>query len=207
MFRALSKSSLTFGALAQRQTTSTRIQGAGALSASFHNSSCARNNKEFSEILNSFRPSNSSGANTNNTNASGSGGGSGSAGTRISSSLFGSSRSGSLGGATAARNEIPPLFSFTAQKANTTSNPIHLDLNHPTEGRSFKVNSPSSIDQAYRKLRVTLNQSNMKRELRLKRTYETAHVKMRRERQERNKRLFGAMVRKKIELIKLMKTR
>jgi len=47
----------------------------------------------------------------------------------------------------------------------------------------------------------------MKRELRLRRTYEDGHTRMRREKQEQNKKLFGAMVRKKIELIKLMKIR
>jgi ribosomal protein S21 len=92
-------------------------------------------------------------------------------------------------------------------KANTTANPIHLDPNHPTEGRSFKVKSPAMIDQTYRRLRSALNQSNMKRELRLRRNYEDGHTRMRRENQERNKKLFGAMVRKKIELIKLMKIR
>ncbi|KAG0057374.1 hypothetical protein BGZ83_010833 [Gryganskiella cystojenkinii] len=117
------------------------------------------------------------------------------------SSLYGNNPSSSSTG-----NPIFPLFGQPT-KANTTANPIHLDINHPSEGRSFKVASPASIDQAYRRLRTTINQSNMKRELRLRRTYETGHVRMRREAQEQNKKLFGNMVRKKIELIKLMKMR
>ncbi|KAF9317038.1 hypothetical protein BG003_001312 [Podila horticola] len=125
-----------------------------------------------------------------------------------SSSTSSSSNSNNLfGNRNAARSDFS-LFGFSsAPKANTTANPIHLDTNHPTEGRSFRVNSPATVDQAYRRLRSALNQSNMKRELRLRRTYETGHVRMRRENQERNKKLFGAMVRKKIELIKLMKIR
>ncbi|CAO3570990.1 unnamed protein product [Mortierella alpina] len=95
----------------------------------------------------------------------------------------------------------------TRASANTTANPIHLDTSHPNEGRSFRVASPAAVDQTYRRLRSAINQSNMKRELRLKRNYETGHARMRRENQERNKKLFGAMVRKKIELIKLMKIR
>ncbi|KAK3825501.1 MAG: hypothetical protein J3Q66DRAFT_308919 [Benniella sp.] len=203
MIRALSKSSFAFAALAQRQTGA-RIQVAAALSASFHTSSCARNNNEFSELLGTFRNTNTSNSNTNANNASSSNSGSsGSMGNRVASSLFGSSRDRS---GTTPRNDIS-LFSFSSQKANTTSNPIHIDINHPTEGRSFRVNSAATVDQTYRRLRVTLNQAKLKREIVLKRAYETGHVRMRRERQERNKKLFGAMVQKKINLIKLMKSR
>ncbi|KAF9333229.1 hypothetical protein BG006_003866 [Podila minutissima] len=124
-----------------------------------------------------------------------------------SSSSSSSSNNSLFGNRTNTRSDFS-LFGFSsAPKANTTANPIHLDTNHPTEGRSFRVNSPATVDQTYRRLRSALNQSNMKRELRLRRTYETGHVRMRRENQERNKKLFGAMVRKKIELIKLMKIR
>ncbi|KAG0225502.1 hypothetical protein B0O80DRAFT_276487 [Mortierella sp. GBAus27b] len=204
MLHALSRSSLSLASLAQRQTN-TRLQAAGALSTSFHSSTCSRNNNQFSEILNSIRSNSSTTGSSANTSSS-VGGGSAGGHTRISSSLLGSSRNGYLG-AGSNRNELPSLMGFSSQKANTTSNPIHLDVTHPTEGRSFRVNSAAAIDFTYRKLRVALNQSNIKRELRLKRTYESGHVKMRREHQERNKKLFGAMVRKKIELIKLMKRR
>ncbi|KAF9582727.1 hypothetical protein BGW38_010840, partial [Lunasporangiospora selenospora] len=108
------------------------------------------------------------------------------------------------------RNSDFSLFGMSSNSArptNVTSNPIHLDINHRTQGRSFRVGSMAAADSAYRRLRITLNQSNMKRELRLKRTYETGHRRMRREAQEQNQRLFGKMVRKKIDLIKLMKLR
>ncbi|KAF9929560.1 hypothetical protein FBU30_001455 [Linnemannia zychae] len=178
MFRALSKSSTIVATLAQRQgAQQTRVQGLAA----FHSSSVFRNNS----------PDFLSNNNTNNSRTKNS-----------TSSLFGNARK--------SNNSNWPdisLFSLLPTKANTTSNPIHLDISHPSEGRSFKVNSPATVDQTYRRLRTALNQSNMKRELRLKRTFETGHMRMRRENQERNKKLFGAMVRKKIELIKLMKIR
>ncbi|KAF9969094.1 hypothetical protein BGZ65_012279, partial [Modicella reniformis] len=188
-----------------------------AVAAGFHSSSTARNNSEFSGLLSSLRSSNINNSNTSNSsNSSGSSNNSNNAstGTRTTSSLFGSTRSSGFpnstttatgAGAGARRNDH--IFGFSNQKANTTSNPIHLDIDHPTEGRSFRVLSPTLIDQTYRKLRTSLNQSNMKREIRLKRTHETPHIKMRRERQERNKKLFGALVRKKIDLIKLIKSR
>lgn len=185
MFRALSKSSTVFAALAQRQATQqTRVQGLAA----FHSSAARKDSA--SDLLSSLASS-SSNNNSNNRN------------NNRTSSLFGNSSRNSNNNS---RPDIS-LFGLLPPKANTTSNPIHLDTNHPTEGRSFRVNSPATIDQTYRRLRSVVNQSNMKRELRLRRTYETGHVRMRRENQERNKKLFGAMVRKKIELIKLMKIR
>ncbi|KAF8931807.1 hypothetical protein EDD21DRAFT_402396 [Dissophora ornata] len=191
MLRALSKSNVVVAALAQRQVaTVTRVQAVAA----FHSSSSFRNSNDISDIFASLRSNSSSNPNSNSSS---------SASGTTTSSLFGSRSTGPRVGG---RSDMS-LFGSTAAKANTTSNPIHLDTNHPTEGRSFKVNSPAMIDQTYRRLRTTLNQSNMKRELRLKRTYENGHTRMRRENQERNKKLFGAMVRKKIELIKLMKIR
>jgi ribosomal protein S21 len=184
MFRALSKSSTVVAALAQRQVTQqTRVQGLAA----FHSSSAFKNNTT-ADLLSSL----SSTKNSNNSNNN-----------NRTSSLFGNASSRSTDNN---RSDIS-LFGLLPPKANTTANPIHLDTNHPTEGRSFRVGSPATVDQTYRRLRSALNQSNMKRELRLRRTYETGHVKMRREKQEQNKKLFGAMVRKKIELIKLMKIR
>lgn len=181
MFRALSKSSTIVAALAQRQVTQqTRVQGLSA----FHSSAARKDSA--SDLLSSLASS-SSNINRNNNSRT--------------SSLFGNSRNNNN-----SRSDIS-LFGLLPPKANTTANPIHLDTNHPTEGRSFRVNSPATIDQTYRRLRSAVNQSNMKRELRLRRTYEDGHTRMRRENQERNKKLFGAMVRKKIELIKLMKIR
>ncbi|KAG0328873.1 hypothetical protein BGZ99_004185 [Dissophora globulifera] len=221
MLRALSQSRHAATALTQRQAWSantstaaafgaTRVQAAAAGAAAFHTSSTFRSNNSYSELFASLRPSSSKGGNTNAGNTSAATG----AANKMSS-LLGSPRStgagatsalrGGAGGA-GGRSDIS-LFGLGSSKANTTANPIHLDTNHPTEGRSFRVNSPAAVDQTYRRLRSALNQSNMKRELRLRRTYETGHVRMRREHQERNKKLFGAMVRKKIELIKLMKLR
>lgn len=184
MFRALSKSSTIVAALAQRQAAQqTRVQGLAA----FHSSATRKDSA--SDLLSSLASS-SSNNNRNNNNSR-------------TSSLFGNSRNNNNNNS---RSDIS-LFGLLPPKANTTANPIHLDTNHPTEGRSFRVNSPATIDQTYRRLRSAVNQSNMKRELRLRRTYEDGHTRMRRENQERNKKLFGAMVRKKIELIKLMKIR
>ncbi|KAG0028297.1 hypothetical protein BGZ81_004857 [Podila clonocystis] len=163
-----------------------RQQPHQALASAFHTTAGARS--QLPDIFASLR---------NNSSSSSS----------SASSSSSSSNNNLFGNRTASRSDFS-LFGFSsAPKANTTANPIHLDTNHPTEGRSFRVNSPATVDQAYRRLRSALNQSNMKRELRLRRTYETGHVRMRRENQERNKKLFGAMVRKKIELIKLMKIR
>ncbi|KAG0369019.1 hypothetical protein BC939DRAFT_528971 [Gamsiella multidivaricata] len=202
MFRALSKGSTVAAALAQRQVlaTQTRVHAAATV-ASFHSSSFWNNNNsssnktsgdtELSDIFATIRSNSSNSGDNINTGKT--------------SKLLNSSRSSA--GTTGAARSGTSFFGLGAPKANTTSNPIHLDTNHATEGRSFKVNSPAMIDQTYRRLRTALNQSNVKRELRLRRTYETGHVRMRREKQERNKKLFGAMVRKKIELIKLMKIR
>ncbi|KAF9025195.1 hypothetical protein BGZ52_009612 [Haplosporangium bisporale] len=177
MFRSVAKTGL---GLLQRQQPH-------ALASAFHTTAGARSQLPdiFASLRNNSSSSSSSSSSTSSSN----------------NNLFSSRNSNTP------RSDFS-LFGFSsAPKANTTANPIHLDTNHPTEGRSFRVNSPATVDQAYRRLRSALNQSNMKRELRLRRTYETGHVRMRRENQERNKKLFGAMVRKKIELIKLMKIR
>ncbi|KAG0002060.1 hypothetical protein BGZ80_003282 [Entomortierella chlamydospora] len=196
MFRALSTSSTTVAALAQRQT---RVQALAA----FHSSSVARNStSNLSDLLANLKT-------IRGSSDSGRGSGSGNnttTGSSKTSSLFGSSRTGSGGLGSSFNKPDMSLFGLSA-KPNTTSNPIHLDANHQTEGRSFKVPSPAAVDQTYKRLRTALNQSNIKRELRLRRNYEDGHTRMRRESQERNKKLFGAMVKKKIELIKLMKIR
>ncbi|GJJ73925.1 small subunit ribosomal protein S21 [Entomortierella parvispora] len=183
MFRTvLARSGLSSASMVQRQV---QIQSFAA----FHSSSAVRSSNDVSEI---FSPLFNNGPNSSSTSTT--------TPNKSRSSLFANPRANNAG------NPIMPVFGYMP-KANTTANPIHLDINHPSEGRSIKVNGPSSVDSAYRRLRTTLNQSNMKRELRLKRTYETGHVKMRREAQEQNKRLFGNLVRKKIQLIKLMKLR
>ncbi|KAI1297331.1 hypothetical protein EDD11_007219 [Mortierella claussenii] len=215
MFRALSRTSTTALAVAQRQVWSlSRTQAATA--SAFHSSSAPQIHNSNSNSNSNTSSSSSSGSDdsgnsvsemiaalrSNNNNAT-------SPLTGKVSSLYGSRHSATGGNSSLSSfgRSDTTLFGLPAGKANTTSNPIHLDTNHPSEGRSFRVHSSGAIDQAYRRLRTTLNQSNMKQELRLRRHYETGHVRMRRQNQERNKKLFGAMVRKKIELIKLMKIR
>ncbi|KAF9976199.1 hypothetical protein BGZ73_008981 [Actinomortierella ambigua] len=119
------------------------------------------------------------------------------------------SRATNVGG-----NSLSSLFPLFSTKVKTTSNPVHFEISQPSVGRSIQVqtsstgvSTPMAVDNAYRRLNSVLKQSNMKRELRLRRTYEDGHTRMRREHQERNRRLFGKMVRKKIDLIKLMKAR
>ncbi|KAF9915354.1 hypothetical protein BX616_006326, partial [Lobosporangium transversale] len=211
MLRSLSKCNTVVAALAQRQVTaSNRLP----VVAGFHSSSKIYNNNDRSNSSSGNRSSNSfsdllatlrSSDNSNNSSSSAS---SSSSDNTRTSSLFGSNRGNNspLSSATSGRSGMS-FFGVSTDKANTTSNPIHFDMNHPTEGRSFIVNSPTAVDLTYRRLRTALNQSNIKRELRLKRNYESGHTRMRREKQERNRKLFGAMVRKKIELIKLMKIR
>ncbi|KAF9192262.1 hypothetical protein BGZ51_005831 [Haplosporangium sp. Z 767] len=184
MFRALTKSSTAVAALAQRQTFRQTQMFAATSTAAFHSSSVQNNNNNDTSDIFAALYSNSSKS------------------SKAPVDFFGSA--GRTGGKSLADM---PMFGFSSAKANTTANPIHLEATHPTEGRSFRVNSASTVDQTYRRLRNVINQSNIKRELRLRRTYENGHTRMRRENQERNKKLFGNMVRKKIQLINLMKLR
>ncbi|KAG0269377.1 hypothetical protein DFQ27_003705 [Actinomortierella ambigua] len=127
--------------------------------------------------------------------------------------------SGNMGGPRGSGNQkansgLTNLFPLFPSKVKTTSNPVHFEISQPSVGRSIQVttsstgvSTPMAVDNAYRRLNTVVKQSNMKRELRLRRTYEDGHTRMRREHQERNRKLFGKMVRKKIDLIKLMKAR
>ncbi|KAG0256996.1 hypothetical protein BG011_004225 [Mortierella polycephala] len=188
MFRALTKSSTAVAAVAQRQALRQTQMFAATSTAAFHSSSVHQNNNNnsTSDIFAALY------SNSSNSKKD----------TKTPFSLFGN------GARTGGKSIVDmPMFGFSSTKANTTANPIHLEATHPTEGRSFCVASPSAVDQTYRRLRTVIKHSNMKRELRLRRTYETGHMRKRRENQERNKKLFGNMVRKKIALIKLMKLR
>jgi ribosomal protein S21 len=67
--------------------------------------------------------------------------------------------------------------------------------------------SVSNPNTAYRRLNSILTQNNVRRELRANRYYEKPNVTRRRKNIERNRKLFGAMIGKKVALIMQMKQR
>lgn len=75
----------------------------------------------------------------------------------------------------------------------------------PYSGRS--IGSVSNPNTAYRRLNSILTQNNVRRELRANRYYEKPNVTRRRKNIERNRKLFGAMIGKKVALIMQMKQR
>ncbi|KAI8070035.1 hypothetical protein BC940DRAFT_332032 [Gongronella butleri] len=75
----------------------------------------------------------------------------------------------------------------------------------PYTGRS--IGNVSNVNAAYRRLNSILAQNNVRRELRANMYYEKPNVARRRKDIERNRKLFGAMVRKKVALIMQMKQR
>ncbi|ORZ06493.1 hypothetical protein BCR42DRAFT_427222 [Absidia repens] len=72
-------------------------------------------------------------------------------------------------------------------------------------GRS--IGNVSNVNSAYRRLSIILAQNNVRREIRANMNYEKPNVARRRKNIERNRKLFGAMVRKKVALIMQMKQR
>ncbi|KAI8140903.1 hypothetical protein BJV82DRAFT_580916 [Fennellomyces sp. T-0311] len=75
----------------------------------------------------------------------------------------------------------------------------------PYAGRSIaNVTNPNV---AYRRLNSILTQNSVRREVRNNRNYEKPTVARRRKNIERNRKLFGAMVGKKVALIMQMKQR
>ncbi|KAG0173124.1 hypothetical protein DFQ28_011587 [Apophysomyces sp. BC1034] len=75
----------------------------------------------------------------------------------------------------------------------------------PYAGRSLaSFNNPHT---AYKRLNSILFANNVRRELRANMYYEKPNVARRRKNIERNRKLFGAMVRKKVGLIMQMKQR
>lgn len=72
-------------------------------------------------------------------------------------------------------------------------------------GRS--IGSVTNPNIAYRRLSSILSQNNVRRELRANRYYEKPNVARRRKNIERNRKLFGAMIGKKVALIMQMKQR
>ncbi|KAI8332896.1 hypothetical protein BC941DRAFT_462790 [Chlamydoabsidia padenii] len=82
------------------------------------------------------------------------------------------------------------------------------ELSHSLDayaGRS--IGNVSNPNAAYRRLSNILYQNNVRREIRNNLNYEKPNVARRRKNIERNRKLFGAMVRKKVALIMQMKQR
>ncbi|KAI9322209.1 hypothetical protein BX666DRAFT_1833417, partial [Dichotomocladium elegans] len=72
-------------------------------------------------------------------------------------------------------------------------------------GRS--IGNVGNSMQAFRRLNALCNRNNIRREVRDNRYYEKPTVARRRKNIERNRKLFGAMVGKKVALIMQMKNR
>lgn len=99
--------------------------------------------------------------------------------------------------------EEPTMPSVLAAELRT---PPELSTSlEPYSGRS--IGSVTNPNTAYRRLNSILTQNNVRRELRDNRYYEKPNVARRRKNIERNRKLFGAMVGKKVALIMQMKQR
>lgn len=75
----------------------------------------------------------------------------------------------------------------------------------PYSGRS--IGNVTNATVAYRRLNSILSKNNVRRELRANRYYEKPAVARRRKKIERNRKLFAALVGKKVGLIMQMKSR
>lgn len=75
----------------------------------------------------------------------------------------------------------------------------------PYVGRS--IGSVTNPNTAYRRLNAIISQNNTRRELRANQYYEKPNVARRRQKIESNRKLFKAMIRKKVALIMQMKQR
>jgi ribosomal protein S21 len=95
---------------------------------------------------------------------------------------------------------LPGLLSAEYSKPSELS--TSLDA---YSGRS--IGSVTNPNTAYRRLNAILSQNNVRRELRANRNYEKPNVTRRRKNIERNRKLFGAMIGKKVALIMQMKQR
>jgi ribosomal protein S21 len=95
---------------------------------------------------------------------------------------------------------MPGVLAAELRKPNELS--TSLD---PYSGRS--IGSVTNPNTAYRRLNSILTQNNVRRELRANRYYEKPNVTRRRKNIERNRKLFGAMIGKKVALIMQMKQR
>lgn len=100
-------------------------------------------------------------------------------------------------------NSTPVMPSVLAAELRTP-NELSTSLD-AYAGRS--IGSISNPNAAYRKVNQILYQNNVRRELRANMYYEKPNVARRRKNIERNRKLFGAMIRKKVALIMQMKQR
>ena len=95
---------------------------------------------------------------------------------------------------------LPGVLAAGLRKPNELSTSLN-----PYSGRS--IGSVTNPNTAYRRLQSILSQNNVRRELRANRYYEKPNVARRRKNIERNRKLFGAMIGKKVALIMQMKQR
>ncbi|CAO3651560.1 unnamed protein product [Cunninghamella echinulata] len=90
--------------------------------------------------------------------------------------------------------------------ANTLNEPKEITTSLEPYAGQF-ISNVSNVNAAYRRLNTILIQNNVRRELRANLYYEKPNVARRRKNIERNRKLFGAMIRKKVALIMQMKQR
>ncbi|KAI8993473.1 hypothetical protein BDB01DRAFT_847350 [Pilobolus umbonatus] len=98
----------------------------------------------------------------------------------------------------------PPVMPSVLAAELRTPNELSTSLN-AYAGRS--LGSVSNPNSAYRRLSHILFQNSVRKELRANMYYEKPNVARRRKNIERNRKLFGAMIRKKVALIMQMKQR
>ncbi|KAI7903470.1 uncharacterized protein BX663DRAFT_485624 [Cokeromyces recurvatus] len=85
--------------------------------------------------------------------------------------------------------------------------PSEADNPPPSAYSGRSIGPVSNPIIAYKRLGSILHQNNVRKELRANRYYEKPNVARRRKNIERNRKLFGAMVGKKVALIMQMKNR
>lgn len=98
-----------------------------------------------------------------------------------------------------ASNVLPTSMTFFGNSKNQQPSLA------PYTGRSLSVFH--NVNGTYRKLNSILSQNNVRRELKANDYYEKPNVARRRKKIEQNRKLFGALVRKKVALIMQMKQR
>ncbi|KAI8642789.1 hypothetical protein BD408DRAFT_386617 [Parasitella parasitica] len=110
------------------------------------------------------------------------------------------------GGKSAAGQEETPTPAMPHLLAQELRGPNELSTSLDAySGRS--MGSVSNPNIAYKRLNSILTQNNVRKELRANRYYEKPNVARRRKNIERNRKLFGAMIGKKVALIMQMKQR
>lgn len=108
-------------------------------------------------------------------------------------------------GASGFKDITTPAMPSVLSTASTVSTPELSTSLGPYSGRS--IGSVTNPNTAYRRLNSILSQNKVRRELGANRYYEKPNVTRRRKNIERNRKLFGAMIGKKVALIMQMKQR